>query len=278
MLFVQYIVPQKWLTKCVARLTRCRWGKVTTAFIRWFVKRYQVDMSIADEPNIESYLSFNAFFTRALRAGVRPIQAQHDGDLISPVDGAVSEFGPLKDGQLLQAKGCYYTVETLLGGGKDWTQSLSRGHFITAYLSPRDYHRIHMPIDGQLESMHYVPGRLFSVNQQAVAGIPGVFARNERVVCLFSTKYGRLAVILVGAMLVGNMETVWHGSVNANHSNRANSWTYNDKPVHLKQGDELGRFNMGSTVILLTENPDFTWLSKLKPDLALQMGECLGSF
>lgn len=278
MLFVQYIVPQKWLTKCVSRLTRCRWGKVTTAFIRWFVKRYQVDMAIAAEPSIDSYLSFNAFFTRALKSGARPLQAQTDNDVISPVDGAVSEFGPLKDGQLLQAKGCYYSIETLLGGGHDWAQSFSKGHFITAYLSPRDYHRIHMPIDGQLESMHYVPGRLFSVNQQAVAGIPGVFARNERVVCLFTTKHGRFAVILVGAMLVGNMETVWHGSVNPDHSNKASSWLYKDQPVCLKRGDELGRFNMGSTVILLTEHPDFAWLPKLKPDVPLQMGEQLGSF
>ncbi len=278
MLFIQYIVPQKWLTKCVSRLTRCRMGRLTTAFIRWFVKHYQVDMSIADEPNIETYSSFNAFFTRALKSGARPLQSQNDGDVISPVDGAVSAFGPLKDGQLLQAKGSYYSVEALLGGGRDWANAFSDGHFITAYLSPRDYHRIHMPIDGQLESMHYVPGRLFSVNQQAVAGIPGVFARNERVVCLFNTKYGRFAVILVGAMLVGNMETVWHGSVNPNHSNQANSWSYKDEAILLKQGDELGRFNMGSTVILLTEHPDFAWLPRLKPDEPLQMGQCLGNF
>ncbi|MDF1759359.1 MAG: archaetidylserine decarboxylase [Coxiellaceae bacterium] len=278
MLFVQYIVPQKLLTKCVAKLTRMKMGTLTTAFIRWFVKHFTVDMQQAKQPDIEQYATFNQFFTRELKPGVRPIQASASQQMISPVDGAISAHGMIQRGTILQAKGCDYTIEALLGIGNDWTHSFQQGAFMTAYLSPRDYHRIHMPVTGTLRAMNYVPGKLFSVNQQAVAGIPGLFSRNERTVCLFETKHGRVAMILVGAMLVGNMELVWHGVVNANHSNQPSHWQYDDGAVKLAQGDELGRFNMGSTVIILTEHPDFSWLPQLQTDTPLEMGQVIGAF
>ncbi|MDF1655653.1 MAG: archaetidylserine decarboxylase [Coxiellaceae bacterium] len=277
-LFVQYIVPQKLLTKCVAKLTRMKMGAVTTAFIRWFVKHFNVDMQVAKQPDIEHYATFNQFFTRELKPGARPIQASSNRQMISPVDGAISAHGKIQRGTILQAKGCDYTIESLLGIGNDWTPYFQQGAFMTAYLSPRDYHRIHMPVTGTLRAMNYVPGKLFSVNQQAVAGIPGLFSRNERTVCLFETDQGRVAVILVGAMLVGNMELVWHGPVNSNHSNQPAHWQYDQGEVQLTQGDELGRFNMGSTVILLTEHPDFAWLPQFKTDSPLQMGQMIGEF
>ncbi|MDF1795710.1 MAG: archaetidylserine decarboxylase [Coxiellaceae bacterium] len=278
MLFVQYIVPQKLLTKIVAKLTRIKMGKLTTAFIRWFVKHFSVDMQLALQPDIEQYQTFNAFFTRELKPGARPNQASSIQQMISPVDGAISAHGQIQRGTILQAKGCDYTIDALLGTGNDWVSYFQQGAFMTAYLSPRDYHRIHMPISGTLRAMNYVPGKLFSVNQQAVAGIPGLFARNERTVCLFETDQGRVAVILVGAMLVGNMEVVWHGTINASHSDQPAHWQYKNNEVQLTQGDELGRFNMGSTVIILTEHPDFTWLPSLETDTPLQMGQVIGTF
>lgn len=278
MLLLQYLLPQKLLTRFMARLTRWRMGWLTTAFIRWFVRRYQVDMSQALEPNPAAYASFNDFFTRPLKEGARPLQSQGEQELVSPVDGAISALGALQDGCLLQAKGHQYSLDALLAGNKAWCDIFHGGHFLTAYLSPKDYHRIHMPIDGRLLSMTYVPGRLFSVNQQAVAGIPGLFSRNERTVCLFETAFGRLAVILVGAMIVGNMETVWHGEINPDHSAQCASWDYGDQSICLQRGQELGRFNMGSTVILLTESSDFGWSQPLKSNDVLQMGQLIGRF
>ncbi len=278
MLFVQFIVPQKLLTRCVAKLTRMKMGRITTAFIRWFVKHFQVDMQQAKQSDITFYTTFNQFFTRELKSGARPIQAQSDVELVSPVDGAISASGPIEKGMVLQAKGCHYSVESLLGVGSDWAQYFQGGSFMTAYLSPRDYHRIHMPLSGTLRAMNYVPGKLFSVNQQAVSGIDGLFARNERTVCLFETAYGRMAVVLVGAMLVGNMELVWHGEVNPAHSDQPAHWQYSNDEVQLNRGDELGRFNMGSTVIMLLEHPDFAWLPALKAEDPLLMGQVLGAF
>jgi phosphatidylserine decarboxylase len=232
--------------------------------IRWFVGRYGVDMAEAAEPRIEAYASFNDFFTRALRPGARPLAA---ADWICPVDGAISQFGRIERDQIFQAKGHRYSSTALLGGDAALAAPFDDGSFATLYLSPRDYHRIHMPCAGTLRRMLHVPGALFSVNPSTARGVPGLFARNERVVCLFDDAQGRpFALVLVGATIVGSMATVWHGPVNPPRPGLLREWRYDDRlpPVALAQGAEMGRFLLGSTVVMLFPNDaglvfDPTW-------------------
>jgi len=260
----QYLLPQQALTRFAGVVARWRGGAISTGLIRWFVDRYGVDMTEAAEPRIEAYASFNDFFTRALRVDARPLAT---ADWICPVDGAISQFGRIEHDQIFQAKGHRYSSTALLGGEAALAAPFDGGSFATLYLSPRDYHRIHMPCAGTLRRMLHVPGALFSVNPRTARGVPGLFARNERVVCLFDDAHGRpFALVLVGATIVGSMATVWHGPVNPPRPGLLRDWRYDDRlpPVALAQGAEMGRFLLGSTVVILFPNDaglvfDPTW-------------------
>ena len=244
----QYALPKRALTVYAGWRASRRWGARTTKLIGDFVAKYGVDMSEAADPDIEHYPSFNEFFTRALKPGVRPLAT---ADLVCPVDGAISQFGAIERDQIFQAKGHHYSTTALVGGDAALAAPFANGHFATIYLSPKDYHRIHMPCDGRLLRMIHVPGDLFSVNPTTARGVPGLFARNERVVCVFDSAHGPFVLTLVGATIVGSMATVWHGVVNPPRSTSLREWRYEDQNVALKQGDEMGRFLLGSTVVLL---------------------------
>ena len=273
----QYLLPKKLLTRMAGRAAGARLGGATHAVIRRFVARYGVDMSEAANPDIASYASFNDFFTRALREGARPLAA---ADYVCPVDGAISAFGAIDKGQIFQAKGHAYSTLALLAGDAPLAAEFEHGQFATLYLSPRDYHRIHMPCAGRLQQMVYVPGELFSVNPATARGVPGLFARNERVVCVFDTARGPFALVLVGATIVGSMATVWHGVVNPPRGGEIRRWRYTEQPVELRQGDEMGRFLLGSTVVMLWPrgtlrfNPD--WALARPVRLGEAMGKALG--
>lgn len=244
----QYLIPKQALTMLMGRLASAQAGKLTTAVIRWFINRYQVNMQEAANPDPAAYRTFNEFFTRPLREGARPLS---DSPWICPVDGAVSQLGAIEGDQIFQAKGHRYSSQALLGGDPAMARQFDNGHFATIYLSPRDYHRIHMPCKGRLLRMIYVPGDLFSVNPTTARGVPGLFARNERVVCLFEGESGPFAMVLVGATIVGSMATVWHGMVNPPRTAEPREWSYADQQIVLEQGQEMGRFLLGSTVVLL---------------------------
>lgn len=241
--------------------------------IQRFIHQYRVDMSEAAADSIEAYPHFNAFFTRALKADARQIAAGSN-DIASPADGAISEIGPIKGNFVTQAKGHLYTLDALLANDNDSITAFRGGHFATIYLSPKDYHRVHMPIDGTLTKTIYVPGKLFSVNQATADGVPDLFARNERLVCLFDTAAGPMAMILVGAMIVAAIETVWGGQVTPLSKN-AQTQHYTQS-VTLKKGEEMGRFQLGSTVILLFGQQAIEWQHALSAGQALQMGQAIG--
>jgi phosphatidylserine decarboxylase len=244
----QYLLPKKALTVLAGKIASARGGKWTTGLIEWFVQRYQVNMAEAANPDLSSYATFNEFFTRPLKDGARPLA---QADYICPVDGAISQFGRIEKDQIFQAKGHVYTTTALVGGDAALAAQFDEGEFATIYLSPKDYHRIHMPVAGTLTRMIYVPGDLFSVNPTTARGVPGLFARNERVVCVFDTAHGPFVLVLVGATIVGSMATVWHGVVNPPRSGQINEWRYVDGKVDLAQGAEMGRFMLGSTVVML---------------------------
>lgn len=244
----QYLLPKKALTVLAGKIASARGGQWTTGLIEWFVKRYQVNMAEAANPDLSSYATFNEFFTRPLKAGARPLA---QADYICPVDGAISQFGRIEKDQIFQAKGHAYTTTALVGGDAALASQFEDGEFATIYLSPKDYHRIHMPVAGTLTRMIYVPGDLFSVNPTTARGVPGLFARNERVVCVFDTAHGPLVLVLVGATIVGSMATAWHGVVNPPRMGQINEWRYVDGKVELAQGAEMGRFMLGSTVVML---------------------------
>jgi phosphatidylserine decarboxylase len=274
----QYLLPQQALTRLAGRFAAWRGGTATTTAIRGFIRRYGVDMTQAAEPNPAAYATFNEFFTRALRPGVRPLAAT---DLICPVDGAISQYGAIAGDQIVQAKGHTYSTAALLGGDAELARTFDHGGFATLYLSPRDYHRIHMPCDGRLLRMTHVPGALFSVNPTTARGVPGLFARNERVVCVFEGAVGTWVMVLVGATIVGSMATVWHGVVNPPRPGSLRRWDYVDRTVSLAQGEEMGRFLLGSTVVLLMPRRaghelrfEPTWT----PGGALRMGQAMAAY
>ncbi len=246
----QHLLPKLALTRFAGRVARAERGPSTTRLIRWFVGRYGVDMSEAADPDIASYASFNDFFTRALKPGVRPLAT---ADLVCPVDGAISQFGRVRGDQIFQAKGHAYSTRSLLGGDAELAARFDDGHFATLYLSPKDYHRVHMPCTGVLRRMLHVPGALFSVNPATARGVAGLFARNERVVCVFDGVDDPQAfvLVLVGATIVGSMATVWHGTVNRQRPGQVREWRYDVGSVRLTQGEEMGRFLLGSTVVML---------------------------
>ena len=266
----QYLIPKQAITALAGKLASAKAGRLTTAVIKWFVKRYQVNMDEAEQPDITSYKSFNEFFTRPLKKGARRITK---ADFICPVDGATSQFGNIKADQIFQAKGHQYSTLAMLAGDKSLAASFQNGHFATLYLSPKDYHRIHMPCDGTLKSMTYVPGDLFSVNPTTAQGVPGLFARNERVICEFDSAHGTFVLILVGATIVGSMATVWHGVVNPPRLGSVNTWTYENQSISLKQGEEMGRFLLGSTVVMLFPEKTLNFNKAWKPEKPIRLGE-----
>lgn len=266
----QYLLPKQALTSFAGWVAGKERGAVTTWIVNRFVRKYGVNMDEALNPDTASYASFNEFFTRPLKPGVRPIA---DALLVSPVDGAISQFGAIEDGQIFQAKGHNYTATALVGGDAQLAATFSHGSFATLYLSPRDYHRIHMPCDGRLERMIYVPGDLFSVNPTTARGVPGLFARNERVVCVFETQRGPFVLVLVGATIVGSMATVWHGVINPPRGGKVREWTYADQRIELKKGEEMGRFLLGSTVVMLFPAPRLDFNPAWVPGGPVRLGE-----
>jgi len=268
----QYALPKQGLTSMAGAIASIRGGAATTRLIRWFVRKYGVDMSEAAEPDIAHYASFNEFFTRALRPGLRPLAA---AELICPVDGAISQFGAIERDQIFQAKGHRYSTRALVGGDAALAAPFDDGHFATLYLSPKDYHRIHMPCDGRLLRMIHVPGDLFSVNPTTARGVPGLFARNERVVCVFESARGPLVLALVGATIVGSMATVWHGVVNPPRGKRAREWHYGARELRLRQGDEMGRFLLGSTVVMLFPKGALHFNPAWTPGGTIRLGEAM---
>ncbi len=270
-----YVLPHHLISRLVFKLTRIK-SDLKNPVIRWFIKTFNVDMQDAIEQDITRFENFNAFFTRALKIDARPIDQSSDS-ICSPVDGAVSHAGPIKDGRIFQAKGHDYSLNELLGNDPERCAPFKNGQFVTIYLSPRDYHRIHMPVSGELRAQVHVPGRLFSVAPHTVNTVPGIFARNERVAAFFDTEYGPCAMVLVGAINVAAIETVWHGLVTPPSGKQMSEIRYQDaESKSLEKGAEMGRFNMGSTVILLFAN-QISWNDDLTNGKTLRMGEKIGA-
>lgn len=273
----QYLFPKHALTSFAGWVASPKRGRITTEIIRRFVAKYQVNMDEALDSDIASYSSFNEFFTRALKPGARPLSP---ADLVCPVDGAISQFGRIERDQIFQAKGHSFSTTAVVGGDATLAAQYQDGSFATIYLSPRDYHRIHMPCDGRLLRMIYVPGDLFSVNPVTARGVPGLFARNERVVCVFESAHGPFVLILVGATIVGSMATVWHGVVNPPRTKDVRDWHYPDQPastICLKKGDEMGRFLLGSTVVMLFPKGPLSFNPAWAPGGPVQLGEAMAS-
>jgi phosphatidylserine decarboxylase len=270
----QYLLPKGALTNFAGRVAGAKGGSKTTWLIRWFVAKYNVNMAEAANSDIASYHSFNEFFTRALKPEARPLAK---ADFLCPVDGRISQFGAIDDDQIFQAKGHRFSTTALVGGDAALAAKFRHGSFANLYLSPRDYHRIHMPCDGRLTRMIYVPGSLFSVSPTAARGIPGLFARNERVVCVFDTANGPFVLVLVGATIVGSMATVWHGVVNPPRHADVKEWTYDDQHIVLKKGEEMGRFLLGSTVVMLFPKGQLHFNDAWQPAGPVQLGETMAN-
>ena len=268
----QYLLPKQALTALMGKLAHKQAGALTTAVIRWFVRRYGVAMREAAQSDPATYVSFNEFFTRPLKQGVRPLASSA---FVCPVDGAISQLGAVEGGRIFQAKGHDYTATALVGGDAELAHHFNEGSFATIYLSPRDYHRIHMPCDGRLTRMIHVPGALFSVNPLTARSVPGLFARNERVVCVFESQFGPFVMVLVGATIVGSMATVWHGQVNPPRPGRLREWRYGEGEVTLAKGDEMGRFLLGSTVVMLFPRDAIDFNRAWQAGTAVRMGESM---
>ncbi|WP_444920757.1 archaetidylserine decarboxylase [Microbulbifer sp. CnH-101-G] len=273
---LQYLTPQHALSRAAGWLANTEIKSIKDPFTRWFVEKYGVDMQEAKETDCTAYRTFNDFFTRELKEGARPIVSSEDS-LACPADGAISQLGAIHNGRVFQAKGHDYSLLELVGGDPELAAQFNDGHFATVYLSPKDYHRVHMPIDGTLRSVTYVPGQLFSVNTVTAENVPRLFARNERLVCVFDTVAGPMAMILVGAMIVAGIETVWAGQVTP-HTRDVRTINYMENaPVQLKKGEEMGRFKLGSTVVMLFGAEQVHWLDSLEAETPVRMGEYFGS-
>jgi phosphatidylserine decarboxylase len=271
---MQHLLPRQPLTRMAGRFAAWEGGVLTQAAIRRFIDRYGVDMTEAADPQPQAYRTFNDFFTRALRPDARPLA---DADFVCPVDAAISQFGPIEHDQIFQAKGHRYSTTALVGGDAQLARQFDQGHFATLYLSPRDYHRIHMPCDGRLTRMIYVPGDLYSVNPLTTRHVPGLFARNERVVCVFDTAHGPFVNVLVGATIVGSMATVWHGVVNPPRTREVREWRYDSQDIVLRRGQEMGRFLLGSTVVMLFPKDVVTFTADWAPTRPVRLGEAMAS-
>lgn len=272
MTWPQYLLPQQLLTALAWRLSTCQVAWFKNLFIRTFASLFQVNLDEAERAEAEQYQCFNDFFTRSLKSGTRPL-APEEHRMISPCDGTVSQLGTLKAGRLMQAKGLDYTAERLLGN-TDWAERFANGKFITIYLAPSDYHRVHMPLRGKLLAEHRIPGRLFSVSAATTRAVPNLFARNERMVALFDTDHGPVAVVMVAAMLVAGIETAWGGPVDRRPPRQAR-WTDFDRATILDRGAEMGRFHWGSTVIILTPDNFPDWRESLAPGRRVRLGQAL---
>ncbi|WP_039915218.1 archaetidylserine decarboxylase [Cellvibrio mixtus] len=272
---LQHLVPQHALSRAAGWLASTQTAFIKNTFITWFVKRYQVDMSLAIEENPVAYACFNDFFTRALKPGARTIDSETNS-IVCPADGAISQLGKIVDGKIFQAKGQDYTALELLGGDEALAAEFNGGNFATVYLSPRDYHRVHMPLGGKLRSMISVPGELFSVNTVTAENVPRLFARNERAVAIFDTEIGPMAVVLVGAMIVAGIETVWDGQIAPFASREIAVSNYPYQNIQLNKGDEMGRFKLGSTAIILFANNKMQWDEKFIAGTPTKMGEKMG--
>ena len=271
---MQYAMPKHFISRMVGKLAAAKAGGLTTALIKLFIKQYKIDMSEAKYPDPAHYKTFNEFFTRPLKEGIRPLAEESD-IIAHPVDGAISQLGDVVDGQIIQAKGHDYSLQALLGGKEEDTAPFLGGKFATIYLAPKDYHRIHMPVDGTLSKMIYVPGDLFSVNPLTAQNVPNLFARNERVVAIFETEIGPLAMVPVGATIVASIETIWAGTVTPPAGKDVFSWNYpttGDNAITLKKGEEMGRFKLGSTVILAWGANQAEFLSDQHPETVTRMG------
>ncbi len=272
---LQPLLPQHLLSRVVWYATRWRWRPWKNLLILLFSRFFQVDLSEAESADLHHYDSFNAFFTRSLKTGVRPITAD-SRDIVSPVDGRISQLGRITDTLIVQAKGYDYSLATLLAGDMQLANRFRNGEFATLYLSPRDYHRIHMPCDGQLQRMIHVPGRRFAVNQTSVNGIPNLFTRNERLINIFRTENGPMALIMVGALFVGSMQTAWTGTLIPAARGECTDYDYTHADIRLSRGAEMGRFNMGSTVILLFPPACIQWQQTFGPESMIRLGRSLG--
>ena len=276
---LQYVLPKQALTVFAGWVARARGGRFTHALIRWFIGRYGVNMAEAANDDVTKFASFNEFFTRALKPGVRPLSR---ADFVCPVDGAISQYGHIRGDQIFQAKGHQYSTQALVGGDADLAAQFQDGEFATIYLSPKDYHRIHMPAAARLRRMIYVPGALFSVNPATAKGVPGLFARNERVVCVFDMPHGPdgatrpFVQVLVGATIVGSMATVWHGVVNPPRSREVREWNYDNQAFLLSRGEEMGCFLLGSTVVLLWPKDTIAFNRQWMAGQGVRMGETMG--
>lgn len=273
----QYPIPQHLISRLMGLVANSENPAIRDPFLNWFANRYGVNMAEAQNPDLASYRTFNEFFTRPLKDGARPVDTD-PRSIVSPADGAISELGPIADDAIMQAKGFSYSATTLLGGDTQRAAAFRDGNFITVYLSPKDYHRVHMPLAGTLREMIYVPGRLFSVNTRTANGVPGLFARNERVVCIFDTIAGPMALVLVGAIVVAGIETVWSGIVTPPHRRlEATRFTERGRPVALDKGMEMGRFLVGSTAIVLLPRGVAQWNADLRAGTPLRMGQRIGA-
>ena len=271
---LQYLYPKQAMTAFAGKVANANAGGITTAIIRWFVGHYNVNMGEAAEPDIARYPTFNAFFTRALRPGARPLA---DAEFICPVDGSISQFGAIDDDRIIQAKDHDYSTVALVGGDRDLAAHFQHGSFATLYLSPKDYHRVHMPCAGRLTRMIFVPGSFFSVNPVTARGVPELFSRNERVVCVFETERGRFVLAFVGATIVGSIETVWHGVVNPPGAREVKEWQYRPQDWVFGKGDEMGRFLLGSTVVLLFPKERLRFNPGWAPERTVRLGEMMAT-
>jgi len=273
----QKIAPQHLLTRFVGLFASCEVQWLKNALIKQFIKAFDIDMSEAKNPDPTSYKSFNDFFVRELHNTAREIDTAPN-TIVSPADGAISQLGKINNDKIFQAKHHWFTTTELLGGDEKSAQAFENGEFATIYLSPRDYHRVHMPITGTLRKMHYIPGDLFSVNGATTQAIPGLFARNERIAAIYDTEIGPVAVVMVGAMIVGSIETVWAGQVTP-ASNNVSTFLYNEtQDIILQKGDEMGRFKLGSTAVILFGENSIEWDNDLEADTVVSMGETIGTF
>ena len=272
---LQYILPHHALSKMMSKLTHCENKIWKNLFIKQIIKHYGVNMNEALEQDINTFKSFNHFFTRELNSNVRPLTTTPNA-IACPADGTVSQAGKINDGDIFQAKGKNFTVTELLGGDSKRAEPFNNGVFTTIYLSPKDYHRLHMPLTGTLREMVHIPGRLFSVNTATTNSVPGLFARNERVAAIFDTDAGPMALVLVGAIFVSSIETVWHGVVTPPSITSVRSWQYHENAPVLKIGEEMGRFNMGSTIIVLLAKNKAEWDSNFTAEKVVKLGEHIG--
>ncbi len=271
----QYVIPQHALSALMYKATRSTNPLWKNSFIKLVSYLYKVDLEDAVISDINKFECFNSFFTRELKPTSRPIDTTTNS-ILSPVDGAVSELGAIKKNQILQAKNQMYTLEKLLARDEKLVNTFENGSFATLYLSPKDYHRIHMPVSGRLKQMIYVPGDLFSVNARTTRTVPDLFARNERVITVFDTPLGDMVMILVGAIFVGSMDTVWEGQITPTSSRQIRHWNYSDTDISIDRGKEMGRFNMGSTVIVLFPEKTMNWRDDLLTGQSVKMGERIG--